>query len=908
MTGPFYFAWAGSGTDPAFTLETFGDVWGGSIDAAGDLWNGELIITADTEKFSTAVTNLSDTTSLRVGKTYSIEGSGIPAGAAFTYGGGNDISISPAPSTTGSGITVTITNSAETKIITNLDITDGLLIGSEYHIAGSGIPFGATFVYDGGDSITISDDVTKTASGSDLAISSLDGRNIVSNLSDTTGLVDGQVYSISGIGIPGGATFRYESSDDFLTMFQNASASGTQISLTISKGITENDGGSFNPAVHNVENEKIFSFEITQSEGKFASLKIQLINPRIGLLAPARKRWCFLSWFNGTSIVCLFHGRILGTAEDITNNRVQLEFIAIPNDYAQQRATLANGMRDLPYFDPVWIDRGKVDDPNSVLETRSKLWDTDRVTMNVAVTDIISGEDGTIEILTSEHMYSAVSVSEGEPPKRQITVVASVSWPQAAEGTVDISDDIARAMISAGSPYASPNIGSLTSEGLLSQWPQPGTDISGGWSVDVTSKTTSAVSHVPTAHYKKKFSAKDNSVAVGGISITGDITNGDVEVFNIISTDDLIGGLYDVTGTEIPDDTTMQYHASDAKGTLSNAATDTVIKASMSVVKHKYGTTDSGLEKGFKNYNIMFDLTPLSVSLIMKFSAIRDRVETATFTLLADVQPILADAEGADIENISLSSDLVAQPVDLDGTYPIGDPSSNTFFATDRGIKSIEFLLLMAATKLKMSARAVKVKFRTAFAKLATIVNCRKNVLLHDQRLPGGQVSGKIIEYRMSYASRTGNTFVDCTIGCTIGTGGELVAADPGVDSYADDYSDDYDEMVGGTVDIEVGELQYQSLDGTYVIDDDGVDFSNMIPATVIDEISVRNGPFVQQGIIDTAADSAEVATDVSDALKNSPTRIELIMIPVDGGPFQTNFIVKPAKLALPKTINLEAA
>jgi hypothetical protein len=52
---------------------------------------------------------------------------------------------------------------------------------------------------------------------------------------------------------------------------------------------------SFDPNVHNREDEDVFGFTVEHSEGDFAGLEIEIRNPRVGLLAPARKVHAFLA-------------------------------------------------------------------------------------------------------------------------------------------------------------------------------------------------------------------------------------------------------------------------------------------------------------------------------------------------------------------------------------------------------------------------------------------------------------------------------------------------------------------------------------------------------------------------------------------------------------------------------------
>ena len=52
---------------------------------------------------------------------------------------------------------------------------------------------------------------------------------------------------------------------------------------------------------HVREDETLFGFAVSQSEGEFAALSLELKNPRVGLLSPGRKVWGWLSWDNGSA-------------------------------------------------------------------------------------------------------------------------------------------------------------------------------------------------------------------------------------------------------------------------------------------------------------------------------------------------------------------------------------------------------------------------------------------------------------------------------------------------------------------------------------------------------------------------------------------------------------------------------
>ena len=53
---------------------------------------------------------------------------------------------------------------------------------------------------------------------------------------------------------------------------------------------------AFNPLVHSVMDEQIFSFEVKWAENQIPTLTMQILNPRVGLLNADRKQWAILSY------------------------------------------------------------------------------------------------------------------------------------------------------------------------------------------------------------------------------------------------------------------------------------------------------------------------------------------------------------------------------------------------------------------------------------------------------------------------------------------------------------------------------------------------------------------------------------------------------------------------------------
>jgi hypothetical protein len=291
--------------------------------------------------------------------------------------------------------------------------------------------------------------------------------------------------------------------------------------------------------------------------------------------------------------------------------------------------------------------------------------------------------------------------------------------------------------------------------------------------------------------------------------------------------------------------------------------------------------------------------------MTLQYKADRKRTETAIAVMTADVQQMLSDTSDSDRESVNFSSQYVGQAVDAEGGVPIGDLRRRTYFQTDRGARSFEYLLLVARAKMRFRARAVDIAIGVDFA-TALSIGLRHSVTYIDRRIPGGQATGKVKSYRITVGD--GGMFGEFVIGCAIGTGNATNPA-VGVNSYVDDgYVDPpYQVLAGGQVSLVDSELAYQPLD-SFVIDDDGIDLTDLSVDTALNEFLVTNGLLRQlqtlsvfQGVVvPTFGDPISTMTTLT-------TRCTLDMRPVAGGEYHTDFFPSVSALALPKMIDLAA-
>jgi hypothetical protein len=238
----------------------------------------------------------------------------------------------------------------------------------------------------------------------------------------------------------------------------------------------------FDEDVHNREDEDVFDFTFDHSEGDFASLQCIIRNPRIGLLNPSRKTWAILSFDDNGTITPIFKGRILGVPSNLFETLVTIDFTAKPIDFEDQKFDLAETLKELPYYDPIFIAPDSWIDPDVVLEARSSLWHIDPVTHEVTISDILIPEDGVEEVTEDDHFYDDMSVTLNQVPLRSVQVIATIPWTQSAEGSLDLTPAIRNL-------FSTPTPTSFTMEGLVSSWPKPGSSFGSGWQVLTGSMT-----------------------------------------------------------------------------------------------------------------------------------------------------------------------------------------------------------------------------------------------------------------------------------------------------------------------------------------------------------------------------------------------------------------------------------
>ena len=911
MPGPFYFAWAGGTIVEQQTVVISGNTHGGTVKT--------VAIVGDVTAGSQQLTNMASNSGLTTGELYTLAGPGITEGTFFIFdtsplSQAGAINLSDAATADLKSATFTATESIPVATVAGT-MTDGSnivdigtvdLSPGTYAIYGPNI--GQTDTPGGGDPISVSSGWFPFEAGSTIGMAvfgALDGDVVTQAVNATaTGtfslgvsgmpdndwysitaippgalatLTDGLRYNISGNGLQLGTTFVADTSATTITLDLPATSTTVGAVLTITGPRTPN--ADFDPAVHNREDEQIVGLEITQEEGGFATLTVDIKNPNIGLLAFGRNLWCWLSWDQAWTaggppdLVPLFNGRLVGVPKLSTGEIVTLEFLARPDDYNAQRSDVVSALAVLPYYDPIWL-ASKDNNPDTVLETYSSLWHVDRTSLVVTASDILQGEDGIVTIGEDQAFYDAFSLAYGTPPLTAVTVTGTVSWQQQGEGSIDITKTIVNGFHNAGSPYNATyhvanlpptsararqyykptNAGGLISvlcgDGLRTSWPAPGTSIGGGWSLSSDNEAPGKpICYCISATYPEGWMEPNKYyVSYAGtapLTDTSDMTEDEVDVA-VVNKDS------------------------------------------------EYGLT-----------YVSFPINIYKVRMVLNWRADRQRTETVTAVLTASVQRELSDSADSDHEDVELTSEYVSQGVDAGGEVPIGNVSRRSYFQTERGTSSFEYLLLLARAKMRSRARSVDVTFAVPWA-AALSISLRHSVTYLDRRLPGGTCTGKVKSYRLTVGD--GGMFGEIVIGCSIGNE-DVATAAAGVPSYVEDgYVDlGYQVMSGGQVMLVDDELAYQTLDD-FVIIDDGLDVTNITEDVAVQSFTVVNGMREQLDSLKTYQGTVAPADgDATAAMRELFTSVTLDMVPTTGTNFHTSFYPSVSQLWLPKTIDLAA-
>jgi hypothetical protein len=279
--------------------------------------------------------------------------------------------------------------------------------------------------------------------------------------------------------------------------------------------------------------------------------------------------------------------------------------------------------------------------------------------------------------------------------------------------------------------------------------------------------------------------------------------------------------------------------------------------------------------------------------LMLRYNLNRPHTEMLKFVMNSDIQPIVLLPPDDPINriNLSMSGADLGLPIDPGGAMPIGDPSRSSFFATDRGKLAMQYPMLVARAHLAQAARAAQVSFDCTFER-ALDLSCRKNALLHDPRLPGGQMTGKITEYQLIADGDKGELIGKIQIEATIGKGASITLNEGAptyvVEGYATPGWQFYSDQ----------DIALPTGDAIVV----------MPPITMPADAFILPLTFNEAVLAFQVHEGTPVDLVVSGvATTADPTWLEIVLLPVTGQKFETDYDLGNSRVVFPKLIDLAA-
>lgn len=611
----------------------------------------------------------------------------------------------------------------------------------------------------------------------------------------------------------------------------------------------------FDPDVHAREDERVYSYSFEQTEGDFASLKVTIVNPHVGLLSPGRKIWVWFSVLLGGVQTPLFFGRLVGIPSNIFQETVELDFVARPSDYPDQKAAVADSMRVLPFYDPLFVREESFDDPDAVLEGYSALWHVDPATHVVSASDLLVGEDGVVVFTADDYYADGMELTIGDAPARSVEITATLNWTQTGGGLLDLTGQLVNNWVNPGFKYPG-LISSYTFLGLMDSWPQPGTDMSGGWRTSNTALYNVTSQHVP---------------GVQPLSSSAFMAS-------------------DIAPINIPEDSMILY-----------------------------GPPIVGTQQYYPSAIIYVPMGWGRPKLELSYHADREYTEHVSMRIDCDVQDVLTMPAEDETIRISMSSNSASDlyPPDYDEP-PIGNVGSRSFADQDRGKMAILHMLCVARSSLIARARCVQISITTSFSR-AVSCSLRKNAQIFHPRLPGGVVVGKIVGLSHALSGQDGALRAQVTVACAIGRGGSYSPAE-GDPLYVEDgyVSDGYQARENVIEVLSTSDIAFSV--NPYEPNDDGIDFTQPLTwRDVLITLGVENRPHQQKAAVMSESDIAMTTNletgatgydegGVRTVINDHATKINLKLKPLTVGPFDTDVTVDVFDLVIPKQIDLEAA
>jgi hypothetical protein len=491
--------------------------------------------------------------------------------------------------------------------------------------------------------------------------------------------------------------------------------------------IDENE--DFNPSVHGSNDGQIFSFLLTEKEGSFPLMTIEVLNPYLSMDKPFQKQWCYVSFDRGSGKELLFKGKVLSVPHHIRKQTVALNFIAQPHDWEDQLQILHHTLKNSGLWDPLFVSEEDQDDPIESLEARSELFFWCRTTGRVKLTDLFWGAHQ-ID-LSEQHFYDDLQIRMSEIPLNSVHVFLSAEWIQKYQGETNLFP-----LIKAYFPEGL--INTLTGKDLQAKW----------WQTD------------------EKIGRSGYWVYKSSLKEVTPYHTGDLNLYPSFSVPFWTSPEDPIYGQDKPSDPQQKrLKRTWFQGDL--------------IVRWNYRQKRS--EKAYFTLNHAIQLPPSygkkTRKISLKLQNISEREK------IPEWQPQWGYSKGFRAYyqgKIYLCIRKHRSSLDFEDDkiywHDIGlkkkdsfSSNQGRFFTTDRGKKAIEHAVEIARAHLASSARAIEISLKGPIDNFVDLT-CDHSIRIKDKRLPGEKVWGKVKSIRLNIDGQTGKQWGEAVLGVSIGS------------------------------------------------------------------------------------------------------------------------------------------
>ncbi len=211
------------------------------------------------------------------------------------------------------------------------------------------------------------------------------------------------------------------------------------------------------------EDLKIFRLVIHQQENEVAIAKVWVPPESI-----IKNMWAVISYEdNQKQTHTLFQGRPVGFPRVLSQEHVEIELSAEPNNAQQQLTQYAEELKVPVLYDSLFIERND-DNPVNGLEARNDLFYWDRCTGKLSLSNLFEGKRHLD--LSAFILDGTLKLRLGETPLSSIHVEVQAEWTQRVEGEFNLFPKIAE-------KFSQGKMNTLTPQQLLKNWPKIGEKI-----------------------------------------------------------------------------------------------------------------------------------------------------------------------------------------------------------------------------------------------------------------------------------------------------------------------------------------------------------------------------------------------------------------------------------------------